>query len=144
MAWRGGGGGVPEWEPRSQLGMNLGPLLSHLGSISLIVNLKTAIVSPQFHINHDDFFETVLPTAGNPHTCSNWQDLSGLINYKQPVRGPSNTSPQRSERPKAVITRELQKPPTHDKEEEGFPMQDIPPEEEDMPPSEGDGNHTPL
>jgi hypothetical protein len=35
-------------------------------------------VSPQFHVRHDDFFETVRPTAQNPSTNSIWQKLAGF------------------------------------------------------------------
>jgi hypothetical protein len=35
-------------------------------------------VSPQFHVQHDDFFETVSPKAGNPAILSHWQKLSGI------------------------------------------------------------------
>jgi len=36
-------------------------------------------VSPQFHVQHDNFFETVHPDGNNPKTISNWQRLAGLI-----------------------------------------------------------------
>jgi hypothetical protein len=35
-------------------------------------------VSPQFHVRHDNFFETVRPTAQNPSTNSIWQKLAGF------------------------------------------------------------------
>ena len=44
---------------------------SNAVSVSIIINLQTAMVFPQFHINHNDFFKTVHPTARNPPTYSN-------------------------------------------------------------------------
>ena len=97
--------------------MNLGPSPRHVGSVLIILKLHNAMVSTQLHINHCGFFETLLPTDGNPPTYFSWKDLSGLINHQQPFRGPDNSEPQKSERPKAVITLEVQKPPTHEREE---------------------------
>ena len=101
------------------------------------------MVSPQFHINQNDLFEIVRPTAGNPPTYYNWQALSVQRNLKKPIVGPRNAAPQRAELHKDVINREGQKPPTNDREEDVVPMEDIHPTEEDMPPSEVDGTHTP-
>ena len=33
---------------------------------------------PQFHIQHRDFFDTFLPTAGNSSTLSHWKYISGF------------------------------------------------------------------
>ena len=49
----GGRGGLPKWEPRSPLGINLGPSQMHVGSVSLVLNLQTAMVSPQFHLSYE-------------------------------------------------------------------------------------------
>ena len=62
--------------------MNLFPSPRHAGSVSLILSLQTAIVLPQFHINHDDLFETVLPIAIKPTTISYCKLLSGFKRYK--------------------------------------------------------------
>ena len=69
-----GGGGPPKWDPRACLMIYLGHSLSHAGSVALIMNPKTGLVSPQFHFLFDDNFETV------PHLCvgnipENWADL---------------------------------------------------------------------
>ena len=98
--------------------MNLGPSPRHAGSVSLIIYLYIAMLSPQFHINHDDFLETVRPEAGNPPTYSNWKAFPGLMKHYQSVRGPINTAPQRYERPKAVIARKTQLPPNSERGEE--------------------------
>lgn len=74
-AWRDN---TKKWDPRAQLGINLGPSPRHAGTVSLILNLQTGNVSPQFHVQYDDFFETVRPSSGNPTTFSQWQLLSGI------------------------------------------------------------------
>ena len=60
--------------------------------MSLILNLTTGLVSPQFHINHDEFFETVRPAATNETTSSLWKRLSGFtrVKMKIPEGGQSN------------------------------------------------------
>jgi len=77
------GGRIPKWNPRARLGLNLGPSPRHAGSVSLILNLQTGLVSPAFHVTHDDFFETVRPTATNATTISVWQSLAGFDKNKR-------------------------------------------------------------
>jgi hypothetical protein len=72
------GGREPKWNPRARLGINLGPSPRHASSVSLVLNLQTGLVSPQYHLQFDDFFETVRPSAGNPPTFSQWQVIAGL------------------------------------------------------------------
>ena len=59
------------------MGVYLGTSPRHARSVSLILSLSTGLCSPQFHVSHDDFFET---TRKNPHldSSSKWQALSGL------------------------------------------------------------------
>jgi len=73
-----GRGSIPKWNRRARLGINLGPSTRHAGTVSLVLSLETGLTSPQFHLQYDDFFETVRPSAGNPTTFSQWQHLSGL------------------------------------------------------------------
>ena len=99
----GGRGGVTKWKPWAQLGINLGPSPRHVGSVPLLLNLQTLMVSPHFHLSYDDFFETVCPTAGNTPLYSNFQALTGLHKHENPVRDPKSTPPNRVERPEAII-----------------------------------------
>ena len=75
------------------------------------------MVSPQLSINQDYLFKKVRPTAGNPPTKYNCQALSGLRKHGHPARGPSDAAPQQYERPKVIITWEMQKPTTNDEKE---------------------------
>ena len=123
--------------------MELGPSPRHTVSFLLILDLQTAMVSPQFHIKHDDFFETVHPSAINPPSYFNWQALSGLRKHEQSFREPINTAHQRAERPESIIAQETQMPLPFDREESESPMEDLPPEEEELLTSEGEGTQTP-
>ncbi|KAG7357919.1 integrase core domain containing protein [Nitzschia inconspicua] len=50
---------ISKWEGRARLGVNLGPSPVHATNVSLVLNLETGHVSPQYHIVHDDTFETL-------------------------------------------------------------------------------------
>ena len=69
-----GGGGPPKWDPRAHLGIYLGNSPSHAGSVALVMNPKTGLVSPQFHLVFDDNFETV-PHLRAGTVPDNWSDL---------------------------------------------------------------------
>ena len=66
-----GGGGPPKWDPRARLGMYLGHSPSHAGSVALVLNLRTGLVSPQYHVVIDDDFLTV-PSLRAGTVPSNW------------------------------------------------------------------------
>ena len=71
-------GRIPKWNKRARLGINIGTSPRHASSVTLVLNMDTGLVSPQFHLQYDDFFETVRPSAGNETTFSQWQYISGL------------------------------------------------------------------
>ena len=73
---------IPKWDPRARLGINLEHSPRHTFTILLVLSLTTGLVSPQFHVTHDDFFETVRPSAGNPPTPSLLQTLAGFRKAK--------------------------------------------------------------
>ena len=51
--------GVPKWEPRSRLGIYGCHSPAHTGSVALVLNPKTGLVSPQYYVLYDDQFSTV-------------------------------------------------------------------------------------
>ena len=51
--------GVPKWEPRSRLSIYVGHLPAHAGSVVLVLNPKTGLLSPQYHVVYYDQFSTV-------------------------------------------------------------------------------------
>ena len=75
-----GGPGPPKWEPCSRLGIYVGHLPCHAGSVALVLNPKTGLVSPQFHVVFDDNFETV-PHLRSGTVPENWSHL--VQNNKQ-------------------------------------------------------------
>ncbi|KAL7464723.1 hypothetical protein ACHAXS_005078 [Conticribra weissflogii] len=50
--------GIPKWEPRARLGIYVGRSQHHAGNVALVLNPKTGLVSPQFHVVFDDDFTT--------------------------------------------------------------------------------------
>ena len=69
---------IPKLSPRARLGVNLGSSPRHGRQTSLVLNPLTGLMSPQFHISHDDYFKTTSSTSDNPPTHLMWQRLSGL------------------------------------------------------------------
>jgi hypothetical protein len=73
------GSPIPHWSPRTCLiGVNLGSSPSHARNVSLVLNLHTGCVSPQYHCRFDNFFETVRHGGPEVSVPSAWQQLSGL------------------------------------------------------------------
>ena len=42
--------GVPKWNPQSTLGIYVGHSSAHAVSVALVLNSKTGLVSPQYHV----------------------------------------------------------------------------------------------
>jgi hypothetical protein len=73
------GKSIPKWDPRARVGLYLGPSPRHARNLYMVLSLDTGVVSHQFHMQHDDLFETASPNAGNPLlVLSHGQTLSGL------------------------------------------------------------------
>jgi hypothetical protein len=62
-----------KWASRSRLGIYLGTSEFYSPNISLILSLSTGLVSPQFHVKHDDHFHTVSAYMGAELPKSEWQ-----------------------------------------------------------------------
>ena len=69
-----GGTDPPKWEPRACLGIYLGHSPSHAGRVALVMNPKSGLVSPQFHLVFDNIFETV-PHLRADTVPDSWEDL---------------------------------------------------------------------
>ena len=50
---------ISKWHTCERVGLYLGHSLMHAKTVSLVLNISTGLVSPQFHIKFDDFFKTV-------------------------------------------------------------------------------------
>jgi hypothetical protein len=73
---QGGGSRPNKWVGRSRVAINLGQSPRHARSVALVLSLLTGYVSPQFHLKHDDFFETVRDVNAMPQ--SKWQELANF------------------------------------------------------------------
>ena len=71
---QGNSKGLPKWEPRAHLRIYLGHSPTHAGSVALVMNPKTGLVSPQFHVVFDDTFSTV-PHIRSGTVPPNWAKL---------------------------------------------------------------------
>jgi len=67
------------------LGIYIGPSPRHARSVALILNPKTGLTSPQFHVNFDNDFDTVKGTTDKAH--GEWKSKCGF----------EKASPQRHE-----------------------------------------------
>jgi len=79
------GKSIAPWNPRARIGINLGFSPRHARTVYNVLNLNTATVSPQFHVKHDDFFESVSVGAGNSPTKSLWQSVAGFTAPTNPA-----------------------------------------------------------
>ena len=105
---------LPKWQSRARLSVYLGPSPNHSRSMSLVINHLTGHVSPQIHVKHDEFFETVDGWHHNYDApATTWKELSGLTatQYKEAV--PSTIKPLREpvENPKSAIDHPSQEDP---------------------------------
>ena len=80
---------IPKWKERRRVGIYIGHSPAHARSVSLILSLTTGLASPQFHVTHDDDFETV---RKNRTPSSRWQQLAGLLKADKAFPSPE-TSP---------------------------------------------------
>ena len=56
---QGGIGGIPKWDPRSRLVIVVGHSPDHASDVALVLNPRTGLVSPQYHVIFDDTFSTL-------------------------------------------------------------------------------------
>jgi hypothetical protein len=67
-----------KWQDRTRIGINLGYSPRHASSVSLILNIETGLVSPQYHCTYDDLFETTTGTQARSIPKSRWQHKAGF------------------------------------------------------------------
>jgi hypothetical protein len=73
------GNNHPKWLSQSKPVIYLGSSPRHARSVSLVLNLQTAHVLPQFHLKYNNLFETVSTGCVNPQAqVSNWQKMCGF------------------------------------------------------------------
>ena len=129
---------VGKWNSRARVGIYLGMSPRHARSVSLVLNPRTGLVSPQWHVKHDDMFETVA-TGTIDQTHGLWKQLAGFAAGK--VKQQSKKGKER---------RVLQVTTPSEREEQIVP--DIIPNEgevffpaaDEMPENEGDQVEVPT
>eukprot|EP00526_Cylindrotheca_closterium_P019851 CAMPEP_0113628660 /NCGR_PEP_ID=MMETSP0017_2-20120614/14853_1 /TAXON_ID=2856 /ORGANISM="Cylindrotheca closterium" /LENGTH=233 /DNA_ID=CAMNT_0000538979 /DNA_START=376 /DNA_END=1074 /DNA_ORIENTATION=- /assembly_acc=CAM_ASM_000147 len=67
------GKSINKWLPRARLGIYLGFSPNHARNVGLVLNHKTGLVSPQFHVKHDDLWETVGYHRNKMEDMSAWK-----------------------------------------------------------------------
>jgi hypothetical protein len=73
---------IRKWSDRTRIGINLGYSSRHALSVSLILNLQTGLVSPQYHCQYDDLFETTMGTQARSIPTSQWQYKAGFTSER--------------------------------------------------------------
>jgi hypothetical protein len=63
---------IRKWSDRTRVGINLGYSSRHALNVSFILNLQTGLVSPQYHCQYDDLFETTTGTQARSIPTSQW------------------------------------------------------------------------
>jgi hypothetical protein len=101
------GGYNKKWNSRARLGIYLGPSPSHSRGVSLILNPRTGLVSPQWHVKHDDMFDTVAGNTVDP-THGQWKKLAGLTDV--PETQARDTNPAKTRKSNDKATRQLGTP----------------------------------
>ena len=64
-----------KWKNWANLGIYLGPSPQHAGSVSLVLNLTSAMASLQFHVGYEYFFETTIYNRSRARTKSKRKQL---------------------------------------------------------------------
>jgi hypothetical protein len=65
---------IPKWEPRSRMAIYLGLSPQHASNVPLVLNIKTVLVSPQFHMVYDDHYATMQSLVTNVLPAS-WKKI---------------------------------------------------------------------
>ena len=81
---------IGNWNRRARLGIYLGPSPRHARSVSLVMNPSNGLVSPQFHISHDEFFETIDRKFKEP--MAPWKTLAGIKGKIKLIKEPRTES----------------------------------------------------
>ena len=76
---------LSKWSERAQVGIYVGHSQKHSRSMSLVLSLSTGLCSPQYHVKHDDLFETV---KQHKLPASLWQSKCHFTKTKSPLQPP--------------------------------------------------------
>lgn len=68
-----------KWRERAKVGIYLGPSAQHGRNVALVLDRKTGLVSPQFHVNFDPTFKVV----SQDNFTSEWQFKAGFVAQRE-------------------------------------------------------------
>ena len=85
-----GGKKLPKWAPHSRRAQYLGTSPLHASTVDLVSNLSTWIISPQFHLIYDDYFETVYSHSDKPPEV--WDNLIQFNIFRYDLDDPEHTT----------------------------------------------------
>ena len=132
------GNSLPRWNSRSRLGINLGRSPRHAGTVYNVLNPVTGLVSPQFHVSFDDFFETVTKANDNNINVDIWQYLSGIKRGKPKATRDYHTYAQATDPTQVVSSQEAEQPIDNIVEDREFTQPS------DLPTGEENEEFTPV
>ncbi len=72
-----------KWSTPTRLGINLDPLSLNSPNIYMILNPITGLVSPQYYVSFDDFFETIIYHNRENSINPTWKVFTCLDNSSQ-------------------------------------------------------------
>lgn len=97
-----------KWCDRSRIGIFLGVSREHASTVSLVLNPDTGLVSPQFHVKHDERFETTgYPAMKN---IGKWQGETQIHRPKPKKQERPNKRRRTGEGPLIEIVEPIQPP----------------------------------
>ena len=83
-----GGSLESKWSERARIGIFLGLSREHATSVSVVLNPDTGLTSPQFHVKHDERFETVgIPAMKD---IGKWQEVTHIHEKREMKKQSSN------------------------------------------------------
>jgi hypothetical protein len=83
-----------KWTDRARLGVNLGFSPQHSKSVALVLSLTTGLVSPQFHCQFDEAFQTVRGIDASLQPPSLWQEKAYFVKPKESAPPSISEQPQ--------------------------------------------------
>ena len=92
-----------KWSDRAKVSINLGPSPTHGRSVHLLLNIQTGMITPQFHVDFDDAFDTTRAGAHTPLPKCLWQVKTYFKTpFGAPRESPLNTTRVRRQEPARV------------------------------------------
>ena len=109
-----------KWRHRAKVGIYLGKSPIHAKSVSLVLDMATGLVSPQFHVAHDISFNTV-PSIKTNHE---WKIKAGFRLRMKTESPQEMVTPKLTNDPPALHSKNKKRSITQSEKNEGTPNND--------------------